>query len=373
MSKTIAIDARKLQDFGIGTYIRNLIRHLAQLDSEHRYLLLVASEETLESDLGPLPRRFATVIEPATVYSAGELLSVSRTLKRIDADLYHATHYTLPLRPPCRCVVTIHDLIHLLFPEFLPNRLALTYARVMLKRAARIASRVIAVSNHTAMDLEQHLAIPSDRIDVIHNGVSSDFSTPATDTERKNMFKRHGLEPGYLLFVGNPKPHKNLERVLEAYRLAKTANRDLGQLVCAGTGADAGRIAEKAAALGIADSVRLPGFIDGWQMPTLYQAATMFVFPGLYEGFGLPVAEAMAAGTPVITSTNSALSEVAGDAALLVDPLDTTAIADAIGTLFTQADQRYRLRDLGLEQVRRFQWSNCAQQTLASYDRVLAH
>lgn len=376
MAPTIVIDARKILDFGIGTYIRNLILQLAEIDGHHRdgrhrYVLLVPTKEADAIGLGELPPNFSTFAESAPVYSVGELFAVSRTLRRVGADIYHATHYVLPFRPPCPSIVTIHDLIHLLFPDFLPNRRALLYARAMLRRAGKVAERVIAVSEHTAQDLVAHLGIPRSKIDVILNGVEPQFSEKPQPAEDRAVLQRHRLDPGYLLFVGNPKPHKNLQRVLEAYAQAKSQLPELVDLVCVGAG-DGGRQIEKlAASLEVEQFVRVLGFVDHQHLPALYRAASMLLSPGLYEGFGLPVVEAMASGTPVITSNTSALAEVAGNAALLVDPLNTEAIAQAIGLLSRSPSAQQALITVGKARAQNFQWRIAAEQTLAIYQGVL--
>ena len=167
----IGIDARKIRDFGIGTYIRNLLRGLAALDQENEYVLLVGPNGP--EALAGLPANFRLLEERSKVYSARELFALSWRLWRLKLDLYHATHYVLPLIVPCKTVVTIHDIIHLLYPQFLPNRLALFYARVMVRRALSRADRIITVSYNSKRDLVDYFGITPARVDVIYNGVSA--------------------------------------------------------------------------------------------------------------------------------------------------------------------------------------------------------
>ena len=211
----IAIDARKVADFGIGTYLRGLLGGLAGLDSTSRYLLLAppAAKELLPD----LPGNFRWIEEDAPGYSLREQWSVGRQLVRHRPDLFHSPHYVLPLRTPTRVVVTIHDLIHLLLPELLPNRLALRYARFFLRRAVDRADRILTVSAATAADLERHLGVPAERITVTWNGVDDAFRRRLDGAELERELAELGLTPGYFLFLGNPKPHKNLERTLRAF------------------------------------------------------------------------------------------------------------------------------------------------------------
>jgi glycosyltransferase involved in cell wall biosynthesis len=358
---TIAIDARKLADYGIGTYLRGLIGGLAALDRDTRYLLLAPRERR---DLLPgLPDNFEWVHEGSPGYSVREQLALSRTLSRLAPDLFHAAHYVLPARTPPRTVVTIHDLIHLAHPEFLPNRMALPYARFMLRRAARRARRILTVSEATARDLRERLGVGAERIVAIWNGVDERFREPLDDGELRRRLAAFGLEPGYFLFVGNPKPHKNLERLLAAFaRVAEPA----AQLVVVGE-----RGAKRSDQATDRRVLSLGRLADG-DLPALYRGAGALLFPSLYEGFGLPVVEAMAAGVPVIASSTPAVAEIAGDAALLVDPLDVAGFARAMERLLAEPELQRSLSAAGTARAAAFTWANTARRTLAVYREVLA-
>jgi glycosyltransferase involved in cell wall biosynthesis len=357
---TIVIDARKIADYGIGTYIRGLVRGLAALDGESRYRLLApAGGRQL---LAGLPSNFGWVEEDSPGYSLREQVAVSRRLGELAPDLFHSPHYVLPAKTPKRVVVTIHDLIHLVHPEFLPNRLALSYARFMLQRAVRRATRILTVSEATARDLTGRLGIPAARIAAIWNGVDERFreATPrAATVERLAVL---GLEPGYFLFVGNPKPHKNLETLLAAFAGLESAS---ARLVIAG---------EKRAHKEKDRDSRVVslGRIDDPLLPALYGGAAALVFPSLYEGFGLPVVEAMAAGAPVLASSTPAVAEVAGSAAVLVDPLDVDGWTKAMRRLQTDPELRDDLARRGRERAAAFSWIETARRTLAVYREVLA-
>lgn len=371
MSPTIGIDCRKAQDFGIGTYIRGLVGGLADLDGETHYRLLVSPEG--REALGELPPNFELVVEGSRVYSLREQVLLPWRLSRLDLDLFHATHYVLPLYVPSRVVVTIHDIIHLLFPEFLPNRLAFHYARRMIRRSLERGDRIIAVSERTKTDLVEYFGVDGEKIEVVYNGVEERFREHLAEEDRAALLRRLGVPDEYLLFVGNPKPHKNLDRVLAACaRARELAAGELPPLVCVGAREpELVKVRRWAERLGLADRVHFLGFVAEADLPALYQGATLLLYPTLYEGFGLPVVEAMAAGTAVITSSTSALEEIGRGAAELVDPLDVEALATAIARLVADPAARRDLAERGLKRSQRFQWSLAALRTRAIYQEVL--
>ena len=370
MPPTIVIDARKLRDFGIGTYVRGLVGHLAGIDCAHRYVLLVRPDD--HGAFGDLPANFSESLERASGYSLREAIGISSHLRRLRADLYHATHYTVPLWPPCPTVVTVHDVIHLLFPEFLPHRSALHYARFMLRRATRKSRRVITVSATTRDDLIATVGADPERIRVIHNGVDQAFSRRLPPEEITQRLAPHGIAPPYLLFLGNPKPHKNLERLLDGYaRAGRLLAAPPPPLVVAGARDGADALRARADALGIAGSLAVAGWIPDQDLPALYQGATLFTCPSLYEGFGLPVLEAMASGTAVLTSRGSALLEIAGGHADLVDPWDPDDIARGIARCVGDEQHRRRLAEGGPVRAAQFGWERVARATLEVYREAL--
>lgn len=369
----IGIDARKLQDFGIGTYVRNLVRALAESDNGGlalTYVLLVRPED--REQLADLPGNFELAVESAPVYSLRELATLSWQLWRQRLDLYHATHYVLPAALTPRVVVTIHDIIHLLYPEFLPNRLAFLYARRMIHRSLTRGDRIVAVSQNTRADLMQQFSVDGRKIEVIYNGVEDVFRRRLPDEEVEHWLRSLGISRPYLLFVGNPKPHKNLDTVVQAYARARALAPFAAPLVCVGNRSGSEfKIRQRAEHLGLGDQVRLLGHVAQEALPAIYQGATLFLYPTLYEGFGLPVVEAMASGVAVITSNTSALKEIASGYAHLVDPLDIPAMAKAIAQCMADGDHRAALARLGLRRARDFRWEETASKTLALYLSVL--
>ena len=360
-----------MRDFGIGTYIRNLVFELSRLGSEHHYILLVGPVGW--DAFAGLPANFERLLWRSPCYSARELFTLTPKLLGLKVDLYHATHYVLPFLLPCRAVVTIHDIIHLLYPEFLPNRFAFLYAERMIRRALEHGDRILTVSRNTKSDLERYFAIAGDKIETIYNGIDENFRDPIVPEALPERLRGLGIEPGYVLFVGNPKPHKNLDNVLKAYAQAVHQQALPQKLVCVGDrdGLD-GRLRLRAEQLGISDRLILLGHVDQEVLPAIYQGASLFLYPTLYEGFGLPVVEAMASGVAVITSSTSALQEIADGYAHLVNPLDVDGMAKAIAECLNNAQHRADLQRLGRQRARDFSWKRTAELTLAVYEQVLA-
>ena len=370
MAYRIGIDARKLTDFGIGTYIQNLLPALARIDDRNRYLIFARPEH--EEYLAELPDNFRFVAEKAKGYTARELIALPWQAVRGRLDLYHATHYVLPYLIPCKTVVSIHDIIHMLYPEFLPNRFAHIYASMMMRHSLSSGDRIIASSQSTKSDLLETFRADASKIEVVHLGIAQRFRRRVEAKAADEVLERLGITRPYALFVGNPKPHKNLTNVVRAFARAREIQNFDADLVCVGdNGQKAFRIRQQAEGLGIGDRVKLVGRVSNEDLPAIYQRAVLFVYPTLYEGFGLPVVEAMASGVPVITSNTSALKEVAEGYADLVNPLDVEEMARALARGMTQPEHREALVRLGLERAEDFRWQHTAKKTLAIYLRVL--
>ena len=368
----VGIDARKLRDFGVGSYVRNLLEALARRPESLAYRFRVFVSAADRDALPPLPPHFDVALEEARSYSLSELTGFAWRLWRHRLDLFHATHYVLPPLPHGRAVVTIHDIIHLLYPQYLPNRAAHLYARVMIRRALKRADRIITVSHNSKRDLVDYFDVDSARIEVIYNGVSSRFHSAIPKEERLRVAARHGLPSPYLLFLGGDRPHKNARNVVRAFAEARHRAGLPHALVLAGPlPRNSGRVEALISALDLERSIRRTGIVDDGDMPGLFAGADAFLYPTLYEGFGLPVVEAMACGVPVLTSSTSALQEVAGGHALLVDPMDVDAIAAGIVTLSTDAGKRGELRKLGLSRAADFSWNKAADATLGVYASIL--
>jgi len=371
-SPRVGIDARKLTDYGIGAYVRNLLDAIARNPQSERYRFRVYVRPADRPSVPPLPERFEIVEEDSPGYSISELTRFAWRLWRDRLDLFHATHYVIPPLARARAVVTIHDIIHVLYPQFLPHRAALIYARVMIRRALRRADRIITVSHNSKRDLVDYFGIAPARIDVIYNGVAARFRADLPPAEIDRVAAKYALPRPYLLFLGGEKPHKNVRNVLRAFAEARRDRPLPHELVLAGPmPRNRSRVDALIAALDLDAHVVRPGVVPEEDLPGLFAGSDAFLYPTLYEGFGLPVAEAMACGVPVLTSSTSALQEIAGGYAYLVDPMDVDAIARGIVDLATDPKRREEYADLGRRRAADFSWDRAAAQTLRVYAEAL--
>ena len=362
----IAIDARKLHDFGIGTYVRNLVRGLARATYADTYVLLCRAEDA--AFVGSLGPRFEALVESAGNYSLREQISVPLALRRARVDLFHAPHYVVSPLTMCPYVVTIHDCIHLRFPQYLPSRAAYYYARTMMTLAAKRARLVLTVSQASKHDIIHYLKVPASKVEVIYNEIDDRLATPPTPEDVARVRERFLLTSPFILYAGNIKPHKNVDRLIEAFSIVRRRGvQDVKLLII---GDEISRY-PNLRRLGHRDQlhqhVRFLGFVPDETLAVLYRLASVFVFPSLSEGFGLPPLEAMAAGAPVITSNVSSRPEVVGDAALLIDPRDAGAIADAVVRVLGDPALRADLVRRGLERVKAFSWDRSVARTREVY------
>ena len=362
----IAIDARKLRDYGIGTYIRNLVRHLARIDRATEYVLIVQPADIeIASELGD---NFRTLPDWSRSYSLREQFTIPLDLRREKVDLFHAPHYVLPPLTPCKSVVTIHDCIHLRFPQYLPNRLGYVYARSSLWVATHRATRVLTVSETSKRDILRYFHVPESKIDVIYNAIDERLGEAPSDAEMAQVRERYQLNDPFVLYAGNIKPHKNLERLIEAFHTLRRGGLENVKLLIIGDEISKYATLRRAVQRHkLHKHVRFFGFVSDKTLASLYRLASVFVFPSLYEGFGLPPLEAMASGTPVVTSNVSSLPEVAGDAAVLVDPYDAIDIKEGIKRVLSDPVLREEMKRKGLQRAREFSWERSAARTREIY------
>lgn len=341
---TVLLDAHQLgrRQTGNETYVRELLRGLRQMDG----LSVVAAVEAGQASEGVLapPTRLRRV--PAN--GPGRLAAMAILARRLHTDLVHAVYFLPPFtgRPT---VLTVHDISFERHPEFFSRR-ALVRDRLLIRASARRASRVITVSETSRRDLIELYGLAEERVVAIPNGVSQAF-TPIVDWE-----PYAGGRPFRILAVGTVQPRKNLVRLVEAVdRLSK--EMPISLRVIGPNGFQAEEIRDR---LRRSVGVEITGWVNEDDLARAYREADVFAYPSLYEGFGLPVVEAMACGTPVLTSTGGSLPEIAGDAALVVDPRDVTAIADALRAIAGDPEQARMLRSRGLDRARQFTWERSA-------------
>jgi glycosyltransferase involved in cell wall biosynthesis len=366
----IAIDATPLllRSAGVKTYIYNWLRHLEQITAGDTVLAwpflklaeTYSHEESVVSRLQTLAR---LALLHAANYSGLPLLDWIGPR----VDVFHASQQLLNPPRSARLTATLHDLTCWLIPAtHLP--LNVRAARLFAERVMRRADGLIAISENTRRDAVRILGLPQDKIEVIYPGIAEAFFRTAPESARAAAAK-YALQRQYVLFVGTIEPRKNLDTLLDAWAQLAPALREEFELVVAGPAGWANALLFERLRSGEA-GVRYLGYVPEEDLPGLTAGATVFVYPSLYEGFGLPVGQAMAAGVPVITSNVSSMPEVAGDAALLVDPRSPAEIAAAMERLLLSPGLRVTLARNGAARAQRYTWEACARQSLAFFRRI---
>jgi glycosyltransferase involved in cell wall biosynthesis len=269
-------------------------------------------------------------------------------------------------------VVTVHDLAFLAHPEaFHPSKRR--YLMLMTRLSVHRARRVIAVSAHTKGDLVRHFGVAPDKVTVIPNAMDDRFR-PATNPDARAQFTRdHHLPERFILFVGTLEPRKNLRRLIDAFARLARDDHEVALVIVGASGWMTSDLAPLAEAHGLADRIVFTGYVADDELPRWYQAATLFCYPSLYEGFGLPVLEAMACGTPVVTSNTSSIPELASGAAARIDPTDVAALADALGALLADAPRRAEMSRAGIARARSYSWERTAAATYAVIAEAAHH
>lgn len=364
------------QGAGVGRFVRDIVRALLWLDRDNDYTLLYArpARQALPPRLpsGPnvsgrrllFPQRGFNLLW----YKLGIPLPVE--VFGGHADVYHFPDFTLPPVRAARTVLTIHDLSFLLVPECAETGLR-THLERVVPPSARQASLVTADSENTRNDIATLLDVPPERISVVYPGVDARFQPTADAQSLERIRAKYGVDFPFILYVGTIEPRKNLGRLLRAYVQLRQERRIPHRLVIAGgLGWLYGAVLREIEDLASQHEVVFLGRIPDEDLPYLYGLADLFVFPSLYEGFGIPVLEAMASGVPVVCSNTSSLPEVVGDAGVMVPPDDVAALARAIGDLLEDPTRRALLRQRGIERAHRFSWEASARQLLEVYRRV---
>ena len=354
---------------GVGYYTEHLLQHLAREVASTGDEIVVVSNKAIDTQ-SPLPphvrvhdgHRFPVRIGWMQMRAAG-------ALDALKPDVAHFTNGMIPFGSPVTTVVTVHDMSLRLYPRCHPLR-RLLLNRPLMRVAIQQASAIVTVSHSARRDLLRLHGVAADRVSVVHEAASPVFR-PITDRARLDDVRaKYGLPDRFILYVGTIEPRKNLSRLMAAFAAARKAGIQQ-RLVCVGPyGWSSRDLSGHIERLGIHDAVHFTGYVPFDDLPAIYNLADFFVFPSLYEGFGLPVVEAMASGLPVLTSNTSSLGEIARDAAETVDPSDTDAMIDAIRRLATDASLRRDLAERGLARSRAFSWTQTAREMLAVYHRL---
>ncbi len=352
---------------GIHGYIHSLLRYLPQADAQIAYTVFLGERGYAGvSGIRPQLSRLPTGRPPVRI--VWEQLCQPWVLRWAKVDLLHGPAFVGPVISTCPYVITVHDLSFLFYPQGF-RTLNRSYLRIFTRLSARRARRVIAVSESTKRDLVQQYGLSESTVDVIHNGVDPSFQPLPVDQVAAFRSKQ-GLPDRFILFVGTLEPRKNLARLVDAY--ARLPEKRPPLMIIGAKGWLYDEIFAQIETMNLAGDIHFVGFVPADDLPWWYNAADLFVYPSLYEGFGLPPLEAMACGTAVVSSSASSLPEVVGTAGLLVDPTDTEALAAAVELVLRDREMRERMQVAGLAQARQFSWEQTARRTVASYRLALA-
>jgi len=361
------------QGAGIGRYTRELVRALAKLDRSHHYVLFAAAGGQRLAD-GDWPPNFQTRWVPLSDRSLAILwhrlqLPLWVELATGPVDIFHSPDFILPPVRRAKTLVTVHDLSFIRVPECAdPNLRA--YLNKVVPRSVDRADLILADSQNTKDDLVELLSAESDRIEVVYPGVEERFRPIEHQALLEGVRRRYNLPPRFVLGLGTLQPRKNFITLIEAFADLRFAICDLHLVIVGGKGWLYEGIFATVERLGLEDKVVFPGFVADEALPALYNLADLFVFPSLYEGFGLPPLEAMACGTPVVTSNSSSLPEVVGEAGLMVEATDIETLTEAMRRVLEDSALRARMIAKGLEQARKFTWEKAAAKLLSLYETL---
>jgi glycosyltransferase involved in cell wall biosynthesis len=376
VSVKIAIDIRRMTEFGVGTYTRNVVRTLGRLDRENKYFLIGSPEKVKE--IGSLPANFHTVplLEPDTTTKGYFEFRV--ILKRLECDLVHIPHlFWMPRALPCPYVMTVHDLLEHMSRAKGRSNLRRSLHYQLTRHVLSAAARIFAVSQFSKSEIEKLFGIPASRIEVVYNAIDERFlHGHASTADRQLIAERYLVTYPFLLYAGRISPHKNLVRIIEAFsalrgELDKEGKfPDLKLIIIGDDLSGHPDLRRTVVRSGVQNDVRFLGFVPIEILRIFYDVAHVFLFPSLYEGFGLPPLEAMAHGTPVVTSNTSSLPEVVGNAAVLVNPENVFEIMRATHCVLVDQNLRDKLKQRGYEQAKRFSWDNSVRRILKVYEEV---
>lgn len=353
---------------GIGIYVERLVEYLASHDRENEYVLFLSASGMFDCKVDA--PNFRKIEADVRHYSFGEQAKFPILIARERLDLMHFTHFNAPIAYRGRTVVTIHDLTLTFYPGRKMTSSAHRFAYdATIRSVCRRAKRIFAVSAHTRKDLVEILDVPEERIAVIHNGIDRErFEVPVSEERIAQVKKKLGIERKYFLYTGVFREHKNLVRLVEAFSPIALKYHDIDLVVAGKEDPGYRDVRDKIVELGLGGRVRLPGFVDDEDIVPLYRGAEAYVFPSLYEGFGLPVVEAMAAGVPVLCSKGSSLTEVAGEGnALFFNPLRVETITQAMDRILSEPELRTELIAKGRERAKKYSWTSVGEAVHAEY------
>ena len=363
----ICIDTRKIADFGIGTYVRNLLEHLSAIDHSNDYYLLF---NPADIDHYNYPGgNFHKLADCSRKYGVREHWSIPRKLEQYDIGVYHSPHYVTPVWKKKPTIVTIHDLIHLIFPQYLPSKAAHFYAQLMFRNSINRSDKIITDSEWSKKDMVRILNVHEQRIKVIYPAVDEQFHKIPNGSPMTAIAEKFQIDDNYALYVGSFKPHKNVDNLITAFG---SINQKLCRyLVLAGDRwhnfKDLQRLVQETGLTARILTFERLGIKD---LNLLYNGAEIFIFPSRYEGFGLPPLEAMKCEIPVAASNASCIPEILGDGAIYFHPGSTAEITQRLEDILMDSTLRKELIERGKDRVKVFSWLKTARETLEIYREV---
>lgn len=356
---------------GIGIYTHNLIKQLNEIDEFNEYYLIHGESKDTQiykANEEILVKKYSF---PKGSTAIWRYFSTPLKLKSMNQlDIVHDTYEIGPLsiKMPFKRIITVHDLSPFLFPNTFSSSNVL-FHKIFFSKTLRSVDKIITVSESTKYDLVTYFNVPEDRIKVIFNGVDTKFRS-LRENDVNEFLKKYNINFPFILYVGTLEPRKNLPTLIKAYYQLKKKNINHKLVIAGRKGWKYQKIFETIDKLNLKDDIIFTGYVPENDLPALYNAADLFVYPSIYEGFGLPPLEAMACGTPVITSNTSSLPEVVGDAGIMVDPLDINELAHSMHEVLTNSALKIDLRKKGLERAKMFNWEKCGRETLEVYENV---
>lgn len=368
----IGIDARPLTLGGAGQYTSALIRGILKIDTDNSYVIFTSDDVIKKKLLEGLNHPNVKTVNIKTdslTLKQHIIFLISNPAKGL--DLYHYPHFDMPITRFNKSVITIHDLYPLVLPGYCSKSKKFYFRELTRLNLAR-SSKVIAISNHTKQDILDRFDIDPRKIAVIYSGVDTLYGPIDEDQIKKEILTRYGIKDRFILYVGNAKPHKNLIRLIKAFGNLSPAILNEYQLVLAGSATkEYLKLHQEIKKSGIAERIVFIGYVPKDDMPHMYNLADILVLVSLYEGFGLPMAEAMACGTPVLASNIAAMPEIVGEAGILVDPHETDSITNGMEMILNNSALKEHMKQKGLERAKAFSSMETAKQVLQVYKEAV--
>ena len=370
----IGIDATALpqEPVGAGVYIINLLRALGDLNTGHELVVFLHENARNYLEMDETTNILQVVLpdrNPA-LRLVWEQIMLPKLVKRYKIDLLHSLHYTSPFLLACASVVTIHDLTFFLFPELHKLSKRLFFPSV-IRASARKADALITVSENTRQDSIRLLHVPEEKIFAVQLGVDEIFHPIKDNGLRRKIYQQYQLPEKFILYVGLVEPRKNLPLLIRSFRTLVEEGFSHRLVIAGRLGWMYQEVFKQIETLGLEDRIKFTGYVPRQNLPIVYNLAELFVYPTLYEGFGLPVLEAMACGTPVVTSNISSLPEIVGNAGILVTPGEESALAEAMVKVLSDPKMQENLAEKGIRRSKNFSWKRTAKETLQVYQHVL--